>query len=230
MSKIEQAFALYEQTNKDGTRKYTVEEIAEKLEIPNVRTVRGYVYRCRHPEQYKAAVQRYFAKKRGEEPIKEGLASIIDRIKQQKRAPTEKELRELLQVAKKKTNSPVLRNFPPKQKFAPAKPLASAKPIVRVKQKPSESGVWYRNINEPACRKRGPVCLEKNKPGEKDNCPHFKDECSKGVRKPAPANKAPICYIVQNGNVVMTREDKIPKGFKGTIYYSTFEAEQIALQ
>ena len=46
---------------KFGTGK--VDKIAAKLGI-SPRTVRGYVYRVRHPEKYKAAVQRYLDNKR----------------------------------------------------------------------------------------------------------------------------------------------------------------------
>ena len=60
MSKIERAFQLYEHREQN---KMTVQKIAAKLGI-STRTVRGYIYRMRHPDEYKACVQRYFVKRR----------------------------------------------------------------------------------------------------------------------------------------------------------------------
>ena len=37
-----------------------------------------------------------------------------------------------------------------------------------------------------------------------------------------------LCYIVQNGKVHAVKESTIPKGKKQTIFYSSFEAEQVA--
>jgi len=60
MSKIERAFQLYEHRE---ANKMTVPKIAAKLGI-STRTVRGYIYRMRYPDEYKACVQRYFTKRR----------------------------------------------------------------------------------------------------------------------------------------------------------------------
>jgi len=61
--KIAYVFRVYNMKNADGSRMYPIKQIAASVGISE-RTVRGYVYRCRHPAEYKQIVQNYFDRKR----------------------------------------------------------------------------------------------------------------------------------------------------------------------
>ena len=80
MTKIERAFRMYEK-NMAKYGKGRVNQIAEKLGI-DPKTVRGYVYRMRHPDRYKAAVQRYVQRKAD----KKAAAAKAKEAKKAKRA------------------------------------------------------------------------------------------------------------------------------------------------
>lgn len=78
MTKIEQAFALYQEG-------FFVRDIAEALEV-NPRTIRGYIYRTRHPERYAARVQAYVQRHRGKGKKTEPKKTPSDKDQAVKRA------------------------------------------------------------------------------------------------------------------------------------------------
>lgn len=121
VGKIQRAFELYNEVDAQGNRKYSVESIAEALGI-SPRTVRGYVYRIRHPEEYKALVQRYFAKKRGEAPAAAPNKPLHKLSKAQ--------LIKMIKAAATPKAKPVKRQTakPAKQIVAELKPKPAAKP------------------------------------------------------------------------------------------------------
>jgi len=63
-NKIEKAYALYLRGRELPGKKRSVEDIAKELGIAKPSTVRGYVYRMKHPEVYAECVKNYFARLR----------------------------------------------------------------------------------------------------------------------------------------------------------------------
>lgn len=87
-TKIEQAFALY---NPKGEYRLAVKDIAQILEV-SIRTVRGYIYRVRHPDRYAARVAVYIEKHRKKKPTEvpkkatpTDKVSAVNRAKQLKK-------------------------------------------------------------------------------------------------------------------------------------------------
>lgn len=92
-NKIEQAFALYDP---NGQYRLAVKDIAQILEV-NIRTVRGYIYRTRHPDRYAERVAVYIEKHRRKKPAKEvqkpkptDKVSAVKRAKQLKQKKVKK--------------------------------------------------------------------------------------------------------------------------------------------
>lgn len=71
LSKVEQAAAIFDELEAEGKLKpkEIYEKIAEALSI-SVRSARGYVWRAKNPEKFKAMLERYYAKKRAKAEAK----------------------------------------------------------------------------------------------------------------------------------------------------------------
>jgi len=93
--KIAYVFRVCNMKNADGSRMYPIPQIAEACNISE-RTVRGYIYRCRHPAEYAAIVQRYFANKKqnGQQPSaapKQKTPAALAKLPQRRAAVAEPE-------------------------------------------------------------------------------------------------------------------------------------------
>lgn len=101
MTKIEQAYLLYE----GG---FFVKDIAPVLEI-SPRTVRGYIYRTRHPEKYASRVQAYVRKHRGKSKVPEQHKKPSDKEEAIKRVVELKRRKHKVSVAAPKVQTKNIR-------------------------------------------------------------------------------------------------------------------------